>query len=292
MPRSVKLLDVLAWIVLLVATFAVLFPIWWTVTTSFKNPKDISAWPPPYVPFLNFEPTLDAWKSIFGGPGQLSSGGHAGSMIYRVVTNSLIIAASSSALAITMGSLAAYSLARFEFKRWKNNDIAFWILSNRMFPAVALVIPFFLMFRFLNMLDTLPAVIIVHTAMNLPFVVWMMREFFLDMPREIEESAMIDGCSVFSVLRRIVLPLAAPSVAAVAVFCFIFSWNELLFALFLTYNQAQTLPMLVAGETHTGAPLWWLISAVSTIAIVPPILFAVLVQKYIIRGLTLGAVKG
>ena len=215
---------------------------------------------------------MDAWKSLFG----------AGSVIYRLVTNSLIIAVSSSALAITIGSLAAYSLSRFEFKRLKNNYIAFWILSNRMFPPVALVIPFFLMFKFLNMLDTLPAVIVAHTAFSLPFVVWMMREFFLDMPKEIEESAMIDGCSTFGVLRRVVLPLAAPSIATVVVFCFIFSWNELLFALFLTYNRAQTLPMLVAGDGD----------AVSTVAIIPPILFAILVQKYIIRGLTLGAVKG
>jgi len=292
MTKSRRITDIFAWIILIVASLVVLFPIWWTVTTSFKMPRDIATWPPPYVPFLNFEPTLSAWESIFGAPGQLSGGGHAGSMIYRVVTNSLIIAVSSSALAITIGSLAAYSLARFEFRRWKNNDIAFWILSNRMFPPVAMVIPFFIFFKMLNMLDTLPAIILVHTAFSLPFVVWMMREFFLDMPKEIEESAMIDGCSVFGVLRRVVLPLAAPSLAAVAVFCFIFSWNELLFALFLTFNQAQTLPMLIAGETHTGSPLWWLISAVSTVAIIPPIVFAVLVQKYIVRGLTLGAVKG
>jgi len=292
MITSRKFLDIFAWIVLIVALFAFLFPIWWTITTSFKNPRDITTWPPPYIPFLDFEPTLSAWKSIFGGPGQIGTGGHSGSLIFRTVTNSLIIGVSSTALAITIGSLAAYSLARFKFKRWKNDDIAFWILSNKFFPPVAMVLPFFVIFKTLNMLDTLQAVILVHTAMNLPFVVWMMREFFLELPREVEESAMIDGCSVFGVLRRVVLPLAAPSLATVAVFCFIFSWNELLFALFLTFSKAQTLPMLIAGETHTGSPLWWLISAVSTVAIIPPILLTTLVQKYIIKGLTWGAVKG
>jgi multiple sugar transport system permease protein len=293
--KPIKPLDVFAWAILLIASFVALFPIYWMVTTSFKNPIDVSTFPPPYVPFLQFKPTLDAWNSIMGKEMTvvtLATGGHPGAVMFKVVTNSLIIASCSAALCILIGSLAAYSLARFEFKRWKNNDIAFWILSNRMFPPVALVIPFFLMFRFAGMLDTLPAVILVHTAMNLPFVVWLTREFFLDMPREVEESAMIDGCSVFGVLRSIVLPLAAPALAAVAVFAFIFSWNELLFALFLTYSKAQTLPMFVAGETHSGAPLWWLISAVGTLAIIPPIIFAIIVQKYIIRGLTFGAVKG
>jgi multiple sugar transport system permease protein len=283
--KPIKVLDMVAWVVLLISAFVALFPIFWMVTTSFKTPVDVATWPPPLVPFLNFQPTLDAWNSIMGTvmtTATLSTGGHPGEVMFRVTTNSLIIATSSSLLCIVIGSMAAYSLARFEFKRWKNNDIAFWILSNRMFPPVALVIPFFLMFRFLDMLDTLPAVILVHTAMNLPFVVWLTREFFLDMPREVEESAMVDGCSVFGVLRRIVLPLAGPALAAIAVFAFIFSWNELLFALFLTQNRAQTLPILVAGR---GA-------GVSALAIVPPVLFAVMAQKYIIRGLTLGAVTG
>lgn len=270
--KSIKPLDVFAWVVLLVAAFVALFPIYWMMTTSFKNPIDAAKRPPAFVPFLNFQPTLDAWNGLLG----------KGSLLYRVATNSLIIAVSSSALCLLIGSLAAYSLARFEFKRWQNNDIALWILLYRMFPPVALAIPYFLMFRFLGMLDTLPAVILAHTAMNLPFVVWMLREFFLDMPREVEESAMVDGCSTFGVLRRIVLPLGAPALAAIALFVFIFSWNELLFALFLTFSKAQTLPIIVRGGGF----------AVSTVAVIPPILFAVLAQKYIIRGLTLGAVKG
>jgi multiple sugar transport system permease protein len=282
--------------VVLGAMFVAMFPIYWIVITGFKNPIDVLTFPPMFVPFANFIPTLDNWVRILvprASPGtELALSAHGGTEIVEALTNSVIIALGSTLFSITIGSFAGYALARFEFKGWKNEDVAFFVLSQRFLPAAAVVVPYFIMFKTLGILDTYPTMILVDGAMTLPFSVWMMREYFFEVPREIEESGLVDGCSIFQSFIRIVIPLAMPGLVATAVFCFIFSWNEYILALFLTFSNANPITTTIAGLTHSGAALWWDISALGTITIIPPVILALAVQKYIVRGLSLGAVKG
>jgi multiple sugar transport system permease protein len=278
------------------AMFVTLFPVYWIVTTGFKNPIDVLTYPPSIVPFINFIPTLDNWRRDIipqASPGtELALAAHGGTEIQYALLHSLIISSGATLFSVIIGSFAGYALARFQFKRWKNEDMAFFVLSQRFLPAAAIVIPYFIMFKNLGLLDTYPTMILVDGAMTLPFSVWMMREYFLEVPKEIEESALIDGCSIFATFRRIVLPLSMPGLVSTAVFCFIFAWNEFLMALFLTFSNANPITLTIAGMTHSGAPLWWDISALGTITVIPPIALALLVQRYIVRGLSLGAVKG
>jgi len=267
---------------LLVVAVWVIFPIFWAAIGSLKSQLDSVASPPLFVPFLQYKVDPVGWIDVFSYQGRA----------IRAAANSFIIAVSSAVLSVLIGSLAAYSLARFEFKRWKNDDIAFWILSNRIFPAAVLVVPYFILFRTLNMLDTLPAVIIADTAANLPFVVWMLRGFFSELPKEIEESAAVDGASPLSVFIRIVLPVSLPSIAVAWIFSFIFAWNELLFGLALTLEKSQPLTVTMSGFLSQRGMDWWAISALSILSIGPPLVLSLAIQRYIVRGLTFGAVKG
>jgi multiple sugar transport system permease protein len=267
------------------------FPIYWTFVTGFKEPRDAFTYPPKYLPYLQFKPSLYAWRDVGLIKDPTQRGTHDPTSILNTLRNSVIIAIGSTTVSVVLGSLAAYGLARFEFRRWKNRDIAFFILSQRMLPPIVLVIPYFILYSRLGLIDTWHGMIIAHTVANLPFVVWIMRGFFRGIPRELEESARIDGCSYFQAFRKIVLPLSLPGLAATSAFTTIFSWNELLFAITLTFQRAQTFPTLVAGLTHGSAALWWDISAMSLLAIVPVFIFMVLFQRYIVAGLTLGALK-
>jgi multiple sugar transport system permease protein len=286
-----RLENVLIYIVLITITVVMVFPIYWTFVTAFKYPRDAFTFPPKYLPYVQFEPTLFAWKDVGLIKDPTQRGTHDPTSILNTLRNSVIIAVGSTIVSVILGSLAAYGLARFEFRRWKNRDIAFFILSQRMLPPIVLVIPYFILYSRLGLIDTWHGLIIAHTVANLPFVVWIMRGFFRGIPKELEESARIDGCSHFQALRKIVLPLSLPGLAATSAFCTIFSWNELLFAITLTFKRAQTFPTLVAGLTHGSAALWWDISAMLLLAILPVFIFTALFQRYIVAGLTLGALK-
>ncbi len=268
-----------------------IFPIYWTFTTAFKYPRDAFVYPPKYVPYMQFEPTLFAWKDVGLIKDPTQRGTHDPTTILNTLRNSVVVALGSTLVSVILGSLAAYGLTRFEYRRWKNRDIAFFILSQRMLPPIVLVIPYFILYSRLGLMDTWIGLIIAHTVASLPFVVWIMRGFFRGIPRELEDSALIDGCSHFQALWRIILPLSLPGLAATAAFTSIFSWNELLFAITLTFNRAKTFPTMVAGLTHGSAALWWDISGMLLLAIVPVFLFVVLFQRYIVAGLTLGALK-
>jgi len=263
------------YLILLLGTLTALFPIYYTIATSFKFPKDCLAYPPIYVPvngtFRNYE--FAFWKY---GP-------HA-------LTNSLLIAGGSALLVVLLGAPAAYALARFRIRGKEN--VAFFILAQRMTPPVAAIIPFFLMFRTLHLIDTHLVLILVYTALNLPFFVWMMREFFSEIPIELEESAYVDGCSVLSTFVRIVLPVASVGLVALSLLCFIFAWNEFLFAFLLTRTVARTIPVEIAGLYTEAALQWWDMTALATITLLPVIILTLALQRYIIRGLALGAVKG
>lgn len=173
-----------------------------------------------------------------------------------------------------------------------NNDIAFWLISQRMLPPVAAIIPIYLLFQNLRMLDTHAALIITYTAVNLPIVVWLMRDYFANIPKELEESARVDGASPYRILWSIVLPLSTPGLVATFLFVLVFAWNEYIVALFLSLAKTQTMPLLVAGQNGTRGPQWGYMSVLILIMIVPVVAMAIALERYISRGLLVGAVKG
>lgn len=225
-----------------------------------------------------FKPTFENYKEAF-----------LNRNILDYMKNSLIVVFLTTVISIFIGGLAAYGFARFEFK--KREDLAFWVLSLRMLPPMATVIPFFVMARMLNILDTHLVLIICYMLFNIPFTIWMMRGFFEEIPQAIEEAAFIDGCSRFQVFTKVLLPLSTPGLIATAIFCIINSWNEFVFALFLTSSDAITLPTTVTLFLSISGVAWGEMSAVGVITILPVLVFAMIVQKYMIRGLTFGGVK-
>jgi len=199
------------------------------------------------------------------------------------------VVAGSTIIAVSLGSLAAYSFSRF--KMWADKHILFDILTFRMAPLIVFIIPFYMIWTNLGMYDTHIGLIRAHAAFNMPLVVWLMLSFFDGLPRDLEEAAMVDGCSRLATLFRIVLPLVAPGLAASAVICIIFSWNEFFFAMVLTSVYAKTLPAAITGFVTTRGTLWGEMAAVATVIILPVLAFAIIVQKYLVRGLTFGAIK-
>lgn len=268
-------------------TIVCLFPIYWLVITSFKLPIAVFQGPK-YLPWIDFQPTLDAWQYVLTGP-------DAGT-IQRSWTNSAILAVSSAALAVTIGALAGYALTRFRYVvpilRWRNSDVAFWIISQRMLPPVVVILPFIIMYRVLGLVDTHVGLILAYTVFNLPFAVWILRDFFAGIPQDIEESAFIDGASRLQAFWRILVPLSTPGLTATFLFCLMFSWNDYIFALMLTFSRASTMPMYIAGAgSQSYGPQWWYLSALCLLAIAPMVVIALVVERYITRGLVVGAIR-
>jgi multiple sugar transport system permease protein len=258
---------------------AAVAPVYWMLTISIKNEVDQFAMPPRW---FAFSPTLDHYRDAF----------FARSFGQYLIT-SATVATLSTACAVVIGTLAAYGLSRFRLRAGLERKLSMWVLSTRMFPPIVSAVPLFLMMRDLRLLNTLTSLVIVYTAFNLPFVVWMMRGFFQELPREMEEAAMIDGDSRLGALVRVILPLVTPGLAATAVFCLIMSWNEFLLALVLTQtDQAMTLPVGIAGRVTQYEIKWGVMSAAGVVAMLPILIFAMAVQRYLVRGLSLGAVKG
>ena len=258
---------------LLLVSLIVLFPIFWMFLTSLKRPRDA------YSISLNFKPTLDNFAMVFAEPWNLGS----------MVLNSAIVAGVTVLISVPCASLAAYSFSRFRVKGRK--ILFFMVLSTQFIPAVVIVLPFFLMFRSLGLLDTRIALIIVNLAIVTPFVIWMIKGFIDAIPVDSEEAAMIDGASRLRVIRDIVLPMAAPGILTSSIFCFILTWNEFLFSLILTRRDAVTLPVgLVSFRTERG-DLWELMSAAGVMITVPIFIMAMIIQKHFTRGMTACAIK-
>jgi multiple sugar transport system permease protein len=251
-----------------------LSPMLWMFLTSFKDKGEFFTHPPVFIPKT---PDLSAF--IRG----LELGGAKG------ILDTLIIAGSCTLISLGVGALAAYSLARF---RIGGKNLAFWILSIRMLPPIAVVLPLFILYQTLRWLDTYQSLVITHTVMNIPFAVWILKGFFEELPTDLEDSALVDGCNRFQAFSRIALPLVAPGLVATALFCFIFSWNEFLFALILTRSHVRPLTVVISSLIGGHEILWAEISAVGTMASIPVIALAIFLQRYLVRGLTLGAVKG
>jgi multiple sugar transport system permease protein len=274
---------------LLFWAFFCFFPIYWTIITSFKTSSEVYSATPLFLPFINFKPTLASWMKIFGTGSNAAAGGN----FLSIARNSLIAAFGGGVGAVLLGGLGAYGLARFEYKKMSNKNISFMMISQRMLPPIALATPYFVIFSKLGMVDSLFTLILVYTSMNTPLLVWMLKDFFSAIPVEIEESALIDGCSALSVFWRIALPLALPGVLVAFLFAFCFSWNEFLFALTLTLGNATTLPVQIAGNisTSTTGTAYWDLAAQAVVVLFVPLLIAILVNRNIVSGLTLGAVK-
>jgi multiple sugar transport system permease protein len=262
-----------------IAVTAAVLPVYWMLTISLKSEIDQFAVPPKW---LIFRPTLAHYHEAFV---ERSFG--------KYLLTSAFVALLSTLCAVVLGTLAAYALSRFRLRHKLNSRLSLWILSTRMFPPIVTAVPLFLMMRDVRLLDTVASLVIVYTAFNLPFVVWMMRGFFNEIPRDLEDAARVDGDSRLGALRRVLLPLVAPGLAATAVFCLIISWNEFLFALTLTQtDSAMTLPVGIAGRVTQYEIKWGVMSAAGVVAMVPILVFALAVQRYLVRGLSLGAVKG
>lgn len=267
-------------------SFIVLFPFYWLFTTSLKKPLHVSRGPK-YIPYVDFEPTMEHWEYLFDEQGDST---------FRHFKNSLIAASGSMVLSVIVGSMAGYGLARFNYHwkllGWRNDNFAFWIVSQRFLPPALFVVPFLMIYSRLNLIDTHFGLILAYTMFNIPFAVWIMRDFFNNLPRDLEDSALVDGATRWQTFIRIVLPISVPGLVSVAIFSFVFSWNEFLYALMLTNFEAITMPVLIAGQNNTRGIQWWFISALTLTAVLPVILIGLLLERYITKGLIAGAVKG
>lgn len=348
----------------------VIFPIYWVVITAFKDAAAVNQGPF-YIPFVDFQPNLDAWRvHLYSDPycDAYAIGRQLVLLVYNTFafivspvislqamepqicktylafTNSVVIGVAATLLCVSIGSMAAYALARVQYKpkfgnvlvfvllalgtivatsyagipwyfstavglvlffllarafgkRFKNTlgngDILFWIISQRILPPIVVIIPIYMMFQAVGLLDTHLALIIVYAVANLPIVVWLMHDFFAGLPIELEESAQLDGASRFGIFWDIVLPLTRPGLAATTLLTLILNWNEYLFAVFLSTSKSQTMPIMVAAK-NAGEKgiLWWEMCAIIVIMIIPVILMAIVLQRFIARGVLLGAVKG
>lgn len=258
----------------LLATVFFLFPIYWLFMISFKTPEEIFAYPPVW------------W------PSSLQTANYA--VLFRdgdavTVWNSLVLASTSTLAAMILGTMAAYSIARYQTggKHFVN-----WILSNRMIPPIAIVFPVFLLYVKLGWVDTYHGLIVLYTAFNLPYVIWMMRGYVQDVPIELEEAALVDGCTRWQVLWRVVFPVVRGGLFATAVFTFVFAWNDFLFALVLSRSNVVTFPVQVTHYFGGQSNFWAKIAAMSVLGTLPIFVVVATLQRFLVRGISLGAVKG
>ncbi len=293
-------------VLLLVATAWSLFPFAWAIRNSIMRLQD--TYKPWFIPFVQFRPTLAAWRDeLFGQSELLFSARH-----------SLVVALASTLIALILGTLAGYALARFRYRFPDNLNLSVWFLSQRVLPPAVVIVPFLLMMRSgcsplevfglaipqplqlvclatgsdRTLLNNLASVVIAHATFNMPFVVLIMRSIFRELPFELEEAALVDGASRLQTFWLVALPLAAAGLVAAGLISFAFSWNEFLFALILTGPDTQTLPLLIGSGTGVQGIQFNVISVRTLVAILPPVIAALLAQRYVVRGLTFGAVKG
>jgi multiple sugar transport system permease protein len=251
-----------------------LFPIYWIFLTSLKTPLIINE----PVPVFWFTPTLENYQHLFDE-----------FRFARILQNSLIIVSTTTVIVIVLALLAAYALGRMDVRGGKH--IALWMLSLRFMPPIAIVLPFFIVWQRIGLTDTYLGLILIYVAFNLPFAIWLLRGFMVEVPRDLDEAATLDGLGHLAILRRIILPVIAPGVAVTAIFTFMFAWNEYLMALVLTSRNATTVPVTVSKFIQAYSILWGDVGAAATIELLPVLVVVFLLQRHIMRGITLGAVK-
>jgi multiple sugar transport system permease protein len=268
----------LLWGAQIALLLVIVFPVYWLIINSLKLQRDFFTSPPIFVPS---QITLDHYRRVLIEPfNQLA------------IVNTAIVATVSTVVATAIGTLAAYSLARIRLPFRLNRALLIWILINRLFPPVSLSVPYYLLIRNLGLLDTRIALIITDTSTAIPFVVWLMLTFFQDLPIEIERAATVDGCTAWQRFLLVVLPMSTTSMVVTSVFVFISAWNEFLFALTLTSLRARTIPVAIANFLGDSAVAWGQMSAFSVISFIPVLAMTFCVQRYLVRGVTMGAVKG
>lgn len=297
----------------IVITYALIsmLPLVWIALTSFKSPADSISYPPKVLPFIDFTPTIEGYCNLFTTRSRQTADYIAslppptnlcdrlareknlvvvsGSKYIPRFVNSLIIAFGSTALAVLLGTLAAYGFSRFRVPL--KDDLLFFILSTRMMPPIAVAIPIYLMYRELGLQDTKLGMILLYTSVNVSLAVWLLKGFIDEIPCEYEEAAMIDGYTRLQAFRKVVLPQAATGIAATAIFCLIFAWNEYAFAVLLTSGDAQTAPPFIPIIIGEGGQDWPAVSAGTTLFLIPIVAFTVLLRKHLLRGITFGAVR-
>lgn len=272
-------------------TVVCLFPIYWTVTTSFKLAPNVMQGH--MIPFVDFWPAWKGWDSLGLSPRLVGEESTVREEFLKRFTNSAITSVSASVLAVVLGSLAAYGLSRFRYKFgfMRNPDISFFFLSQLILPPVVLALPFLVLYRSLDLLDTRIGLILLYTLTVLPIVIWIMRDQFQSIPVELEEAALVDGLSIWQAFLTIVMPIALPGMVAAFILSLVLTWNEYFFAALLTSTDAKTLPVMVASQTGSQGINWWAMAALSTAAIVPLIIIGVVLERFIIKGMAAGAVK-
>lgn len=253
------------------------FPIYWLVITALKPPALVQTDPPI---FFSREIGLHNFRKLFADP-DLSG----------AFRNSVVVALGTTVMGVAVGSMAAFSLSKRHLAYGVRRAVLVWILLTRIFPPVVMAIPYFTILRSLGLTDTQIGLIITHGSVVIPFVVWLMVGFFQDLPEELDKAAMLDGCSMWGRYWQVALPLLRPAIAVTALFGFILSWNEYLYASILTSNRARTLPVLISSFIADRQLEWSLMSALGVVMLLPVAIFTLLVQRFLVRGLTFGAVK-
>jgi multiple sugar transport system permease protein len=261
-------------VAVILLALAVLAPFLWLLQMSVKTQEEIFAFPPRLV----FAPTFENYRALWD------------STFRRSFTNSAAVSVTSTVLAMLLGVPGAYALSRARFRA--AGQLSLWVLASRMAPPIAFTIPYFLAYRHLGLLDTRTGLVVIYLTFNLSLVVWLMRSFFDATPRLLEEAAWIDGASLRQAFLRIVLPLSAPGLAATAILCFLYAWNDFFFALILTRTNAMTAPVAVVNFMNYEGWEWGKIAAGGTLVMLPVLIFSFLVRNFLVRGLTAGALKG
>jgi sorbitol/mannitol transport system permease protein len=257
------LLSALGWI----AALALFFPVLWMVLTAFKQERDAFTSPPKF----GFSPTLDQFDAVLGG-------GLTAALLNSLWTTVIVLALP-----------AAYALSIRPVEKWQ--DVLFFFLSTRMLPVVGAIVPIYVIARDISMLDNVWTLVVLYTAINLPIAVWMLRSFMSEVPTEVLEAARVDGASLWQEARKVLFPMIAPGIAATALICVIFAWNEFFLAVTLTAVRAQTVPVYLVGFITSEGAFWARLSAAATLAAIPVLLAGWVAQRYLVRGLTLGAIK-
>ncbi|MEM2122938.1 MAG: carbohydrate ABC transporter permease [Candidatus Bathyarchaeia archaeon] len=265
----------LTYFTVIIAALLLLFPIYWMIIISLKSRLDIFSYPPK---FFFFE-IYDNYKAPFFED-----------VYFKYLVNSLLIAAGNAAIVMPISLFAAYAFSRYKF--YGDESLFFWTLTNRMAPAAIFIIPYYIMYNYMGLLDTHIGLILVYGVFNIPFAVWLLKSFLDGVPKDLDRAALLDGCSVLSVIRRIIIPICKPGIAVSTIMIMLFSWNEFLFASVLTRVNARTLPSGLAGFITVVGIYWGRIAAVATVALIPALILVYVLQRYIIAGLTLGAVRG
>ncbi len=272
--------------------FISLFPVYWTITTSMKVAKDVQLGR--LIPWVDYQPNWLGWRSLGLSPDTIFNISTVREEFLDRFLNSIITAVGASTLAVLIGALAAYGLSRFQYRfLWmKNQDLSFFFLSQLILPPVVLALPFLVLYRELALLDSTIGLILLYTLTVLPIVIWIMKDQFDTIPIELDEAAQVDGLGPWGTFFRIIVPMALPGMVAAFILSLILCWNEYFFAALLTGADAKTLPVMVASQTGSQGINWWSMAALSTAAIAPLVVVGVLLERYIIKGLTAGSVKG